>query len=66
MTAHQLILPAAACHKFKHRIESRAKQPGPGMYDYCYTCSLGYEMALDALGSEVQADLFVKELRRRP
>ena len=60
---HQLILPAAACHRLGHRIDTRNKQPGPGRYEYCVVCTLGYEMAIDQLGDENAADRFVNDLR---
>jgi hypothetical protein len=62
-TPHQLILPSLQCHKAKHRIESRAKLGEAGRYDYCLTCSLGYEMAMNALDDEDAADRFVQTLR---
>ena len=66
MTAlpHQLVLPSDACRKLNHRIETRPKSPGPGSWEYCYVCSLGYEMAMTALNDEAQADAFVETLRK--
>lgn len=61
---HQLITPSRACHRLRHRLETRPKQPGPGHYEYCYVCTLGYQMAMRQLGSEQQADAFVQSLRR--
>lgn len=66
MLAHQLILPSLHCHRLHHRIESRAKQPGPGRYDYCLVCTMGYEMAMHQFNDPDQADAFVQELRRAP
>jgi hypothetical protein len=60
---HQLILPSAACRRQGHRIDSRPKVPGPGDYEFCYVCSLGYEMAMVHLGDEAEADRFVQSLR---
>ena len=61
---YQLILPAEACHRLRHRIDTRNKQPGPGRYEYCVVCTVGYQMAIDQLGDEDAAERFVKELRR--
>lgn len=60
-----VILPATACRRLGHRIDERNKQPGPGKYEVCVVCTLGYEMAMIALGGdEEQADEFVREIRR--
>lgn len=64
MIAHQLILPSADCRRLHHRIDTRNKQPGPGRYEYCLVCTLGYEMALGRGLSEEEADAFVQDLRR--
>lgn len=61
---HQLITPSLDCRRLGHRIETRSKADGPGRYEYCYVCSLGYEMAMTQLGDEAQADAFVQDLRR--
>lgn len=61
---HQLILPSDDCRRLHHHIDTRNKQPGPGTYEYCVVCTLGYQMAYDQLGDEEQADLFVQDLRR--
>ena len=61
-----LILPATVCHE-RHVIRTRLKQPGPGRYEYCATCTIGYDMALTQFdGDEAMADEFVKDLRRNP
>lgn len=59
---HQLIAPSEACRKLGHQIQTRNKQTS-GVYEYCALCSMGYEMAMDQMGSEQQADQFVKSLR---
>ena len=66
MTAlpHQLILPSEACRQLSHQIETRRKQPGPGSYEYCLVCSMGYEMAIETMGDEAAADRFVETLRQ--
>lgn len=64
--AYQLILPAAACRRLGHRIDTRTKQPGPGRYEYCVVCTLGHTMALTQHGDETLADAFVQDLRRHP
>lgn len=67
---HQLIEPSRACRRVGHRIDTRPKATGPGEYEYCTHCSLGYEMALskfshlpEAVALE-RADQFVRDLRR--
>lgn len=60
---NQIILPSLHCYRLKHRIDSRAKSPGPGRYDYCVVCTLGWEMARTQLGDDHLADEFVNELR---
>ncbi len=37
---------------------------GSGVYEYCYVCSLGHEMAMTEFGDEQKADEFVQSLRR--
>ncbi len=63
MNVHQLIEPAAACRRLKHRLEERPRAVGAGHYEYCYTCSLGFEMAMLQLDNEQVADEFVRFLR---
>lgn len=64
MNVHQLLEPSPACHRLGHRVESRPKAVGAGRYDYCYVCSLGYEMAMERFGGdEHAADEFVRSLR---
>jgi hypothetical protein len=66
MLASQLILPAGNCQRLGHTLKQRLKQPGPGVYDYCATCTTGYSMALVEFGGdEDMADRFVQDLRRR-
>lgn len=60
---HQLIEPVLACRRLGHRIEHRNKV-GPGQYEYCFVCSLAYEMAMQLLDDEFMADMFVQEIRR--
>jgi hypothetical protein len=65
MLATQLILPATNCHALGHSIKQRLKQPGPGTYEWCATCTIGYGMALETFGgNETKADEFVQDLRR--
>jgi hypothetical protein len=64
MLPHQLVLPGKACRKLNHRIDTRNRAAGSGQMEYCYTCSLGYEMAITHLGDEEQADAFVQQLRQ--
>ena len=63
---HQLILPTEDCRRLKHPTQWRNKVPGPGQYEFCQVCTLGYEMALAATDDEDMADDFVKALRREP
>lgn len=62
---HQLIEPALACHALKHRIERRARLNAPGHWDYCFVCSLGFQMAKESGMTDLDATAFVNELRRR-
>jgi hypothetical protein len=62
---HQAILPTLDCYRLKHHQVQRLKQPGPGSYDICAVCSMGYDMALQVfMGDEQKADEFVQDLRR--
>ncbi len=61
---YQLIIPSDACRTLGHRIETRNKATGPGKYEYCYVCSVGYEMAMQQLNNPEEADRFVQSLRR--
>lgn len=66
MIASQLILPGTNCQALAHTIRTRLKQPGPGVYEWCATCTIGYGMALEQFdGDEARADEFVQDLRRR-
>ncbi len=64
MIAHSLIVPSEACRRLKHRVETRMRAVGSGVYEYCYVCSLGHEMAMTEFGDEQKADEFVQSLRR--
>jgi hypothetical protein len=65
MLAEQLILPSTRCQPLGHLLKQRLKQPGPGTYEWCATCTIGYGMALEQFnGDEQMADEFVQELRR--
>lgn len=62
---HQLVLPSIDCYRLGHRIDERRKQPGPGKWQFCAVCSLGYEMAMSRFNNdEGKADQFVQALRR--
>jgi hypothetical protein len=65
MLASQLILPSTRCGRLGHSIKHRLKQPGPGTYEWCATCTIGYSMMLEQTGDEDMADRFVQDLRRR-
>jgi hypothetical protein len=60
---HQLIIPNKDCRRLGHPTKTRLKQPGPGTYEYCIVCTMGYEMAMAQLGDERWADEFVQSLR---
>lgn len=66
MLPHQLILPSGTCRRNpRHELRQRNKSTGPGVIEFCLTCSLGYENILQASnGDEEQADRFVKFLQR--
>lgn len=68
MTAlpHQLIEPSRFCRTHPlHRVKQRNKTAGTGVIEYCYTCSLGYEIVLQASGGDEEAATeFVKSLRQ--
>jgi hypothetical protein len=65
MLATQLVLPGSKCQAIGHAIKERLKQPGPGVYEYCATCTMGYGMALQYYeGDQDMADKFVQDLRR--
>ncbi len=62
---HQLIVPSKACRRLGHRVGTRMRVVGSGVYEYCYVCSLGHEMAMNQFGGDEQkADEFVRSLRR--
>lgn len=66
MLPHQLILPAESCRRNpRHELRQRNKSAGPGVLEFCLTCSLGYETILQASnGDEDRADQFVRFLQR--
>lgn len=65
LDVQQAVLPALDCYRLGHPQIQRLKQPGPGSYDICAVCTMGYNMALTKfMGDERRADEFVQELRR--
>ena len=61
-----VIEPSAACRRLGHQIDTRAKQPGPGRYEYCVLCTAAYARAKARGLSDDMADQFVKFLRDNP